>query len=220
VATVSWLLGVSIKLKGKKMALKYYWSKPLKKMRTSAVRNSEIHKTSKVESGSQIVNVTMGRHSFCGYDCEIVNCNIGSFCSISSGVVIGGGMHPMGWVSMSPVFYCGRDSVRAKFSQHQRERPAVTEIGHDVWIGRNVLVKQGVSIGTGAVVGMGSVVTKDVDPYAVVAGNPAGFLRKRFSDATITRLLESRWWLFDDDKLIECAALFKSPEDFFTHIKL
>src|SRR6185312_1217704 len=101
------------------MNILYILSKVLKKIRGSSIINSKIDKTSKVESGSHIVNTTFDRYSFCGYDCEIVNCDIGSFCSIANNVKIGGGMHPMQWVSMSPVFYEGRDSIKAKFSKHK-----------------------------------------------------------------------------------------------------
>lgn len=90
----------------------YLYSKALKKLRGSSIRNSIIHKTSKVESGNTVANTIFDKHSFCGYDCEILNCDIGSFESIANGVIIGGGMHPVDWVSMSPVFYSGRDSVR------------------------------------------------------------------------------------------------------------
>ncbi len=192
--------------------LKYIWSKVVKRLRGSALKNSHIHKTSKVESGSHIVNTTMGRHSFCGYDCEIVNCDIGSFCSIANGVIIGGGMHPIKWVSTSPVFYEGRDSVKTKFSTHKRKVAKKTTIGHDVWIGQNVLVKQGVSIGTGAVIGMGSVVTKDVEPYAIVAGNPAQVIRKRFDNDIIESLLNLNWWTLPDSELKELAVYFNDVQ--------
>lgn len=59
--------------------IKYYWSKLLKKIRLSAIVNSKIHSTSKIESGSNIVNVIMDKYSFCGYNCEIINAEIGSF---------------------------------------------------------------------------------------------------------------------------------------------
>jgi acetyltransferase-like isoleucine patch superfamily enzyme len=80
------------------------WSKFFKKFHGKAIINSNIHRTPKVESGSHIVNTIFGRHSFCGYNCEIINCSIGSFCSIANNVKIGGGMHPMNWVSTSPDF--------------------------------------------------------------------------------------------------------------------
>lgn len=196
------------------MKLIYYWSKILKKTRGSAISNSIIHSTSKVESGSSVVNTKMDKHSFCGYDCDIVNSEIGSFTSIANGVIIGGGMHPVDWVGMSPVFYEGTDSVKAKFSEHQREPVKTTYIGHDVWIGRNVLIKQGISIGNGAVVGMGSVVTKDIPAYAIVAGNPAKLIRMRFDDETIVKLQLSQWWNLSEEKLHECAKTFKNPADF------
>ena len=93
-----------------------------------------------------------------------------AFLSIANNVVIGGGKHPINWVGMSPVFYKGKDSVKAKFSSYEREKPLVTSIGHDVWIGRNAIIKGGVKIGNGSVIGMGSIITKDVLPYSIVGG--------------------------------------------------
>lgn len=191
----------------------------LRKLRGSAIKESHIHRTSKIEAGSQILNLLMDKHSFCGYDCEISNCEIGSFTSIANGVVIGGGIHPMDWVGMSPVFYKGRDSVKAKFSQFERKIVKITFIGHDVWIGRNALIKQGVNIGTGAVIGMGSVVTKDVPPYAIFGGNPAKLIRYRFSDDIIQRLLESKWWELDEKILSRVAINIKDPEIFLNSLK-
>tara|TARA_B110001450_G_C17590920_1_gene468932 strand:+ start:377 stop:886 length:510 start_codon:yes stop_codon:yes gene_type:complete len=156
----------------------------------------------------------MDRHSFCGYDCEIYNTTIGSFCSIANEVAIGGGNHPMNWVSTSPVFYAGRDSVRVKYSEHERKKPHRTIIGHDVWIGQRVLIKQGVQIGTGAVVGMGSVVTKSVPPYAIVAGNPATIIRYRFDSNTINKLLKSEWWLLPSSNLKKAANKITDVERF------
>jgi acetyltransferase-like isoleucine patch superfamily enzyme len=198
----------------------YYWAKFFKKLKGKAILNSKIHPSSKVEAGSDIINSTFDRHSFCGYNCQIVNCDIGAFCSISNDVVIGGGRHPMEWVGMSPVFYEGRDSVKAKFSEHKREPNKRVVIEHDVWIGQGVLISQGVTIGTGAVIGMGSIVTKDINPYTIVGGNPAREIRKRFDDHTIKKLIESKWWDFDDDKLKEYAQFFTDPETFIKKLGL
>lgn len=192
----------------------YFWAKFFKKIRGSAILNAEIHPTSKVEAGSSFVHSKMGKHSFCGYNCDINHTEIGSFCSIANGVVIGGGMHPISWVSTSPVFYEGRDSVKKKYATHKRTVILKTTIGHDVWIGQNVLIKQGITIGTGAVVGMGSVVTKDVAPYSIVGGVPAKIIKKRFSEPMIYQLLESGWWDFSDEKLTKLAIYIKDPELF------
>lgn len=125
----------------------------------------------------------------------------------------------MNWVGMSPVFYEGRDSVKAKFSTHKRDDIKRTIIGHDVWIGHSVIIKQGVTVGTGAVIGMGSIVTKDVAPYAIVAGSPAKEIRKRFNNEIIQKLLESKWWEFSDEKLHKYAAYFKEPEKFISELE-
>lgn len=200
------------------MKLQYYWYKFFKKLRSKALFNSQVHATSKVEAGSELVNTTMDRHSFCGYNCELINVSIGSFCSIANHVIAGGGMHPIEWVSTSPVFYYGRDSVKAKFSEHQRPAPKRTIIGHDVWIGERVMIKQGVTIGHGAIIGMGSVVTKDVAPYSIVGGCPAKEIRKRFAPEIVERLLAVQWWDFPEDKLKQYAPYFPDVEAFLNKI--
>ncbi|MES2794775.1 MAG: CatB-related O-acetyltransferase [Bacteroidota bacterium] len=196
----------------------YYWSKLFKKIRGAAIVGSEIHPTSSIEAGSNIVNVKFDKHSYCGYDCQIVNAKIGPFTSIASNVVIGGGMHPMEWVSMSPVFYEGKDSIKGKFSKHKRESTKTTEIGHDVWIGQGVIIKQGVTIGDGAVIGMGSIVTKDMTAYGIYAGNPAKLIRMRFDKETCEKLQASKWWTMDDKQLKEFAHLFTEPKLFLDKI--
>jgi acetyltransferase-like isoleucine patch superfamily enzyme len=196
------------------MKIEYYWSKIFKKLHRRAIKNSIIHKTSKIEAGSHIVNSTFGKHSFCGYDCEIVSADIGSFCSIANNVKIGGGMHPIEWVSTSPVFYMGRDSVKAKFSVHKRKPIEKTTIGNDVWIGEGAIIKQGIKIENGAVIGMGSIVTKDVTAYSIVAGNPAKPIKNRFDDITIQKLLDVKWWDFDELTLEMYAKYFTNPVTF------
>ena len=124
------------------IGFKTIWNKAIKKLRLSSIRNSEIDPTSTVESGCNIVSVKMDRYSFCGYDCEIVNATIGAFCSIANDVRIGGAMHPIEWVSTSPVFYKGRDSVSKKFSEYERPMDKRTIIGNDVWLGGAVLLNK------------------------------------------------------------------------------
>ena len=74
-----------------------------------------------------------------------------------------------------------------------------TVIGNDVWIGQNVTILPGVHIGDGSIIGANSVVGSNIEPYNIVAGNPAKVIRKRFNDELISLLLEFKWW----DKSIE-----------------
>lgn len=81
--------------------------------------------------------------------------------------------------------------------------PPHTTIGNDVWIGWGVLIKGGVTIGNGAVIGARSVVTKDVPPYAVVAGVPAKVIKYRFEQEKIDLLQQLQWWNWDIDRIYE-----------------
>lgn len=194
--------------------LGYIYSRILKKMRGVAYANSLIHPTSKVEAGSTIIDSEFDKHSFCGYDCTINNCKIGAYCSIASRVIIGGSMHPIQYVSTSPVFLSHKDSVKTKFSHHVFKDIPQTKIGNDVWIGEGVFIKSGVTIGDGAIIGMGSIVTKDIPSYTIYAGNPARLIRKRFQDDTIKDLMDIKWWDFSDESLNKYAEFFTNPEEF------
>lgn len=198
--------------------IEYLVSKIIKKMHFRAVKNSFIDKTSSVAAGTQFINSKMDRHSFCGYDCIIINTNIGSFCSISSNCEIGGASHSIDWVSTSPVFNENKDQIKKKYSYHKYNSTKHTEIGNDVWIGSKVLIKAGVTIGIGAVVGMGSVVTKDIPPYEIWAGNPAKLIRKRFNDDIINNLLEIKWWNFDDMQMCNYAQYFNNVTKFIEEV--
>lgn len=201
------------------MYIYYLWAKLMKKIRGCAVINSHIDKSSKIEAGSSIVNSSFGRHSFCGYDCHIVNCDVGAFCSIADSVSIGRTMHPVEYASTSPVFLSHKDSVKTKYSYHNYVFNIRTVIESDVWIGERVLIKAGVNIGVGAIVGMGSVVTKDVPPYAIVAGNPARLIRMRFDDDTIRELQGLAWWTMPDAELTEIAKLFNDVPKLLEYLR-
>ncbi|GHY28920.1 group 1 glycosyl transferase [Vibrio cholerae] len=197
----------------------YVLSKVIKKIYLPSVIHSKIHSSSKIEGGSSVVSTVMGKHSFCGYACDIYFADIGNFTSIASGVIIGGARHPMEWVGMSPVFYKGRDSIKKKFTEYKLPLVPKVVIGSDVWIGRNAIILSGVKIGHGAVIGAGSVVTKDVAPFSVVAGNPASIKKFRFNTAIIEDLLETEWWNLDESRLNEVVQFIREPEVFITKIK-
>ena len=76
-------------------------------------------------------------------------------------------------------------------------------IGNDVWIGYKATIMAGVTIGDGAIIASNSVVTKDVEPYSIIGGNPAKLIRKRFPEDKINQLLESEWWNWEIEKITE-----------------
>lgn len=195
------------------MNFTYIYAKLLKKLRGSAVRGSKVHATSKVEAGSAVIDSTFDRYSFCGYDCNILSCDVGAFCSIANKVSIGGVAHPVSFVSTSPVFLSHKDSVKAKFAAHDFLPRVRTFIGNDVWVGEGSYIKAGVRVGHGAVIGMGSVVTKDVEPYAVVGGNPAKIIRMRFERGIVDALLAMAWWEMSEEELSLMGRFFDRPEE-------
>lgn len=193
-------------------------NKFLKKIRLYSVRNSEIGKYVKINSGSQVINSKIDDFSYCGYDCNIINTTIGKFCCLADRIIIGGASHPMHFVSMSSVFLSHKDSSVKKLGQLQYLPIIQTTIGHDVWIGNTVIIKAGVTIGTGAVIGAGSVITKDVEPYSVVAGNPAKIIRFRFDKELVSDLLRSEWWNYSENRLLALSKLFDKPLEFVKEI--
>lgn len=124
---------------------------------------------------------------------------IGAFCSIADGVEIFlGGEHRTDWVTTYPF------NVIWESAKHIKGHPKTkgnVDIGNDVWIGSGALIFSGVQIADGAVIGARAVVTKDVPPYAIVTGNPAKVVKKRFDEETILRLLNLKWWNWDDTRI-------------------
>ena len=132
---------------------------------------------------------------------------IGRYVSIGENVQIGRHGHPMDWVSTSPIFYTkARDLFDEDLdmlgdlgpAQFKRSGPPtvaqLTTIGNDVWIGHEAFILPGVRIGDGAVIAARAVVTKDVPPYAVVAGVPARVVKNRLPEKVMERLQAVKWW--------------------------
>lgn len=202
-----------------KSRFEYYISKLIKKAHFKAIRNSQIDKTAGICAGTLIVDSTMGKYSDIGYDCVVINANIGNFCSFGSNIKIGGSSHPIHWGSSSTVFCEYEDHIKRKFARHPYNPTINTNIGSDVWIADNAMIKAGVSIGNGAVIGMGSVVTKDVGPYEVWAGNPARCIRKRFDDKTIAKLEQIKWWNLNDSEIEEAGKYINDIDAFLNYFE-
>lgn len=201
-------------------SMKYIIAKILRKvLNPAAINHSELDKTARCDIGTCVSFSKMGRYSYIGEYSSLSAVEVGSFTSISSGCTIGGGSHPMDWVSMSPAFQNSGGIMRKKFVRLDYKTHVTTHIGSDVWIGGDCLIKGGVTIGDGAVVGMGSVVTHDVGPYEIWAGNPAKMIRKRFDEKTIERLLSVRWWDWDEKKIREYAQLMNNVPAFLRKVE-
>ena len=120
---------------------------------------------------------------------------IGRFCQIAAGTefVMNGANHQMNAVSTFPFYTLEGWSMPAP-AEKDLPIKGDTVIGNDVWIGQNAVILPGVHIGDGAIIGANSIVGSHVDPYTIVAGNPAMPVRKRFDDELIALLLRFRWW--------------------------
>ena len=133
------------------------------------------------------------------------NVSIGRYSSIAAGVWISPHEHPISWLTTNAMVYSpggpftwARKSMGLALPKAMCYSPSrPVKIGNDVWIGHGAFVKGGVAIGDGAVVAAHAVVTKDVPPYAVVAGVPAKVIKYRFDDDTIRELLDLKWWDYD-----------------------
>jgi virginiamycin A acetyltransferase len=133
---------------------------------------------------------------------------IGKFCMIASGVefIMNGANHLADAVSAYPFAVFGGAWSEAMQGKSYPSR-GDTVVGNDVWIGYRAALMPGVKIGDGAIIGAYSVVTKDVAPYAIVGGNPAREIRRRFSPGHVERLLQLRWWDWDLEKITRNVQL-------------
>ena len=154
-----------------------------------------------------VVGVTLGEGSylvqgsleFGGAQCHVL---IGKYSSIAHGIkFIAGLNHDSRGVSTYPF----QEIFEGVFDKNAELHPQCNHcqiiIGNDVWIGAYATIMGGVKIGNGAVIGAGAVVAKDVPPYAIVVGNPAGVIKYRFDEATIEWLQKLRWWNWTPEKI-------------------
>jgi virginiamycin A acetyltransferase len=127
---------------------------------------------------------------------------IGKFCMIASGAqfILNGGNHLTRAISAYPFAIFGGAWANAMDGKSYPNKGDI-QIGNDVWIGHNAVIMPGVKVGNGAIIGSYAVVTKDVEPYTIVGGNPACEIRKRFSASQIETLLELKWWDWEIEKI-------------------
>lgn len=162
----------------------------------ASFRDSYSHGPLWINSYSTVQRSMVGSYFTLGLFSFVSECSIGNYVSIGSRVSIGAFSHPIHLFSSNEVSH--RNTFRffgESLLETDRARdPGNTVLGHDVYVGDNVVILPGLDIGLGAVIGAGSVVTKDVEPFAIVVGNPARKIKMRFSDEKIQAILDTRWW--------------------------
>mgnify|MGYP000030096949 FL=1 len=124
--------------------------------------------------------------------------------------IMNGANHRMDGITTYPfnIFGCGWEKVTPTIEQLPFKGDTV--IGNDVWIGQNVTIMPGVIIGDGAIIAANSTVVKSVEPYSIYSGNPAKFIKKRFSDEKIEFLLKLEWWNWSGEEIFDNLEILTS----------
>src|SRR5262245_51151685 len=166
-----------------------------------------------VGARTKLLEVELADYSYVVNDSDVAYTTFGKFCSIAAMTRINPGNHPMQRASQShftyraSAYFAGETDEDEFFAWRRSHR---VTIGNDVWIGHGAIVLAGRSVGTGAVIAAGAVVTKDVPDYAIVAGNPARLVRRRFPESVAERLQRLAWWNWSHDRLHAALPDFRS----------
>lgn len=177
------------------------------------IANSSFGAYCEVGQGSRVLNSEFGDYAYCDRLADIANTTVGRFANIAALTRIGPTDHP--WTHAAQHHFLYRSSYYWEDAEDDPSFFAAraarrTVLGPDCWIGHGAIVKPEVTLGAGAIVASGAVVTKDVDPFMIVAGCPAVPLRARFSTQVIERLLKLAWWDWDHQRLRAALPDFRS----------
>ena len=171
---------------------------------------STVDKKARVGRKCKVYHSSLGAYSYIGRGTQLIYASVGKFCSISGNVLIGMGHHTLTHLSTSPIFTEKNNGTGYSWTDRESLLPyKPVTIGNDVWIGTRAMILGGVTIGDGAVIGAGAIVTKDVPPFAIVAGVPARIIRYRFEVSVIEKLLDIKWWNLSDEQLKKSIGLFQ-----------
>lgn len=157
-----------------------------------------------IGKGTRLSNVDMGDYSYTDRYADVANASIGKFANIAAFSRIGATDHPLETASLHHFLYRSSDywdDAGVDIAWFDKRRARRASIGHDTWIGAAAQIRPEVTLGHGAVVGANAVVTKDVDPYTIVAGIPAKPIRLRFAESIRDRMLSLEWWNWDHETL-------------------
>ena len=139
---------------------------------------------------------------------------VGNFCSISANnvTIYLGGNHRTDWVTTYPFGHIHQNIFNTFNGEGHPCTKGDVIIGNDVWIGANVTIMSGVTIGDGCVIANNTHVVKNAEPYSIIGGNPAKLIRYRFSEEQIKKLLEIKWWDWEDSIINQNTHLLCNPD--------
>lgn len=163
--------------------------------------------------GSRIQNAEIGDYSYCDRFCDIANATVGKFANIASFVRVGPTDHPMGNASLHHFLYRSADyweDAERDEDFFARRRARRATIGHDTWLGHGAVIRPEVTVGDGAVIASMAVVTRDVEPYVVVAGIPARPIRRRLPEPVAERMQALAWWDWSHGRLRAALGDFRA----------
>ncbi|MFN0264516.1 DapH/DapD/GlmU-related protein [Tepidamorphus sp. 3E244] len=183
------------------------------------VRDSTLGRYTEVAERAKVEECTLGDYSYVMEYSMLWCVEVGKFANIAAHVRINATNHPTWRATQHHFTYRATDYWPD--ADHEQDffawrRAHKVTIGHDVWIGHGATILPGVTVGNGAAIGSGAVVTRDVEPFAVVAGVPARPIRQRFSQQVCESMNALSWWDWDHDALRHALDDFRqlSAEEF------
>jgi phosphonate metabolism protein (transferase hexapeptide repeat family) len=180
---------------------------------SAALTNVSLGRYVEIAEGVIMLDSALGDYSYLMRFCDVANADIGKFANIASFARIGATDHPMERASQHHFLYRSDDywddaAPDAAFFARRAARRV--RIGHDVWIGHGAMAMPEVNVGHGAVLAAKAVATRDVPPYAVVAGAPARVVKRRHPEPVAERLMALGWWDWDHDRLRAALPDFRA----------
>jgi acetyltransferase-like isoleucine patch superfamily enzyme len=148
-------------------------------------------------------NITIGYATTLGHNNYFGGTiTIGKYCQLGADVAIHASNHPINYMTT----YINSNLFNGELKDLKQEKEVI--IGNDVWIGHKAIILGGVTVGNGAIIAAGSVITKDVEPYTIVAGVPAKVISNRFSPSICKEIENLKWWEMSEDELVKIKPLF------------
>ena len=216
-----------------KKICRFIKNKEIKKNKNTIIKTLSIGKNFRVGNNCVISkrvmiekNVTIDDCTYISSDTTIdSNVHIGKYCSIARNVFIAPGVHISDYITTHPILFNPYWRKKLNIKENDKydkkigKENEVTYIGNDVWIALNAIIMRGVTIGDGAIIGAGAIVTKDVEAYSVVVGNPAKHIKYRFKKEYIDILkrIEPKWWDLSKKELEDRLMYMYDIEDYIKY---